>query len=168
MIVHTQNSNCVQLLAQSLTPALTHQSILTLYSQEMELHGDDEPTSLYTDRAYKRRILPCVECGEPVNGVRTVRQCTGHLHRTCGTSQQPGFRSAGAVCAFCSGEDMSLHQSQIVTQVMSQSPNRPHHPAHQVRRGILRRRHLPRCTPAVTSLSASVFMSSTSCGLGPQ
>ncbi len=123
MILHKKNSNCVQFLAQSLPilsslATLTHQSIETLYSEEMELHDDDKPTSLYTDRADKRRILPCVECGETVNGVRQCTKCFGHLHRTCGTSQQPGFRSAGAVCAYCSGGDMSPNQSQILTQAM--------------------------------------------------
>jgi hypothetical protein len=84
---------------------------------------------MYTSRAEKIRILPCVECGADVNGVRQCTICFGHLHRTCGKSQQPGFRSSGAVCASCSG-DINLNQSQILTQAMPvESPSPPGTPS---------------------------------------
>jgi hypothetical protein len=103
--------------------------LTTLYPHKMELHDDDEPTCMYTSRGDKIRILPCVECGGSVNGVRQCTICFGHLHRSCGKSQQRGFRSSGAVCTSCSG-DISQNQSQILTQAMYvESPSPPGTPS---------------------------------------
>jgi hypothetical protein len=94
----------------------------------MELGDENLPAScIYTDRAQKRRTLPCVACGDPVNGVRQCIHCFGHLHRHCGQSTRPGsLRSTNAVCTSCAsaGEDAIL----VVTQILPSSTQQEKHP----------------------------------------
>ena len=61
-----------------------------------------EPTFIYSDRSSKLTVLPCVQCGDPVNGFRQCMYCFGHLHRQCGSNSKKGsLRSTHAVCASC-------------------------------------------------------------------
>ena len=87
----------------------------------MELHRDERPSFMYTDRTDKRKLLACVECSKEVNGLRQCIVCFGHLHRTCGTNQVPGLRSTD-VCASCT-LDRCANASQVTTQPMPTSPS---------------------------------------------
>jgi hypothetical protein len=78
-----------------------------------------EPTCIYADRSAKLTVLPCVQCGDFVNGFRQCMYCFGHLHRQCGSNSKKGsLRSTHAVCASC-GPAKNVEGEHIPTQIIT-------------------------------------------------
>ena len=87
-----------------------------------------EPTFIYSDRSAKLTVLPCVQCGDPVNGFRQCMHCFGHLHRLCGTNAKKGsLRSTDAVCAACAAAK-NMDEENMPSQVKTLLTDDSSHP----------------------------------------
>ena len=108
----------LQLLPSTLISSLTYH----------HYPGMEEPTFIYSDRSAKLTVLPCVQCGDPVNGFRQCMHCFGHLHRRCGTNAKKGsLRSTYAVCAACAASK-NMDEGNMPPQVITLFTDDSSHP----------------------------------------